>query len=302
LRCKRCSPFCSLKKFTREKADLEAGRTEEIQEINQREKDEGDLFGIRAIEAGFYAGIPQSRPTSSAGVTLAGTPSMSTNTLVGSLSSPSPKLQSHSVSSSITSLPPAHLKSREASTDSDILGLSIQKPRRKTPPALKLQPSEAELNGRLNHNASVNMTLAVSPSPNTLPVPPKSPAISIHDYDAPDSPPRSPGQKPDHYMPSAPPQLPMPEGLRASIFSTKSQTPSFYIPSSGGSPNHSAPTSPMSTAFPPQSRVPSMAPSALGDEPKSPRTPGSPYFPVYYSQTHGDKDGELDEEPYRKSK
>jgi hypothetical protein len=32
--------------------------------LNMREKDEGDLFGIRAIEAGFFGGVAQSRPTS----------------------------------------------------------------------------------------------------------------------------------------------------------------------------------------------------------------------------------------------
>jgi hypothetical protein len=38
-------------------AELESGPKDDTVELNQREKDEGDLFGIRAIEAGFYAGV-----------------------------------------------------------------------------------------------------------------------------------------------------------------------------------------------------------------------------------------------------
>jgi hypothetical protein len=68
---------------------------------------------------------------------------MSTNTLVGSFASP--KLQSHSVSSSITSVPPAHLSNRDSGRDSDLmLSSGTSTPRRKSPPALKLQPSDAE--------------------------------------------------------------------------------------------------------------------------------------------------------------
>ncbi|KAL7273409.1 hypothetical protein RUND412_003746 [Rhizina undulata] len=56
----------------------EEGKVEQIA-LNQREEDEGDLFGIRALERGFYAGVAQSRPTTpSLGATF------STSTLVPS--------------------------------------------------------------------------------------------------------------------------------------------------------------------------------------------------------------------------
>jgi hypothetical protein len=48
--------------------ELEAGKKEgDVLGLNMRDKDEGDLFGIRAIEAGFYGGVPQSQPASLAG-------------------------------------------------------------------------------------------------------------------------------------------------------------------------------------------------------------------------------------------
>ncbi|KAG0129020.1 hypothetical protein HOY82DRAFT_17891 [Tuber indicum] len=53
------------KKFNEEakaKAANEEGKTEQIA-LNQREEDEGDLFGIRALERGFTGGVAQSRPT-----------------------------------------------------------------------------------------------------------------------------------------------------------------------------------------------------------------------------------------------
>ncbi|KAG0635486.1 hypothetical protein HOY80DRAFT_1057133 [Tuber brumale] len=52
------------KKFNEEakaKAANEEGKTEQIA-LNQREEDEGDLFGIRALERGFTGGVAQSRP------------------------------------------------------------------------------------------------------------------------------------------------------------------------------------------------------------------------------------------------
>lgn len=59
------------------KAANEEGKVEQIA-LNQREEGEGDLFGIRALERGFYGGVAQSRPTTP-------TPgNMSTSTLVPS--------------------------------------------------------------------------------------------------------------------------------------------------------------------------------------------------------------------------
>jgi hypothetical protein len=52
------------------KQDEEAQKNANLpQDMNEklREKDEGDLFGIRAIEAGFYGGVAQSAPVSRAG-------------------------------------------------------------------------------------------------------------------------------------------------------------------------------------------------------------------------------------------
>ncbi|RMZ68024.1 integral membrane [Pyrenophora seminiperda CCB06] len=104
--------------------ELEAGPREDTVELNQREKDEGDLFGIRAIEAGFYAGVAQSRPTSRAGSVMGDNPAMSTSTLVGgSASSPLMKGQSNNAS---------------------VLSLNLHA----TKEPSKLRPSDAELNGR----------------------------------------------------------------------------------------------------------------------------------------------------------
>lgn len=238
-------------------------------ELNQREKDEGDLFGIRAIEAGFYAGIPQSRPTSRAG-SIAESPAMSSTTLIGGFNSP--KIQTHSMASSVTSLPLAHTNNR----DSETLP-SHSPPRRKSPPnMMKLRPSEAELNGRINHNAAVNMNLTVPPSP-VLARPPHSPTFGGSDSGESDGrlSPRSPSFKPEHYAP-VPPQIPMPEGLRASLVSAedpaKSQAASFNDPSPAHSPNHSAPPSPGRA---PVAKPPSMPQRAFQDDARSP-------FPTFH--------------------
>lgn len=58
------------------KAANEEGKVEQIA-LNQREEGEGDLFGIRALERGFYGGVAQSRPSTP-------NPNMSTATLVPS--------------------------------------------------------------------------------------------------------------------------------------------------------------------------------------------------------------------------
>jgi len=130
--------------------ELEAGPKEDTVELNQREKDEGDLFGIRAIEAGFYAGVAQSRPTSRAGSVMGDNPTMSTSTLVGG-SVNSPLMKGQSNNNSMLSL---NLNAtKEPST------------RRASPPTMKLRPSEAELSGRRNHNGAVDMSLQVPPSP-----------------------------------------------------------------------------------------------------------------------------------------
>lgn len=131
------------------KTELEAGPKEDQVELNQREKDEGDLFGVRAIEAGFYAGVAQSRPTSRAGSIASNHPAMSSSTLLGG-SVNSPLMKGQSNNNSVLSL---NLNATKDST------------RRASPPAVRLAPSEAELNGRRNHNGAVDMSLQVPPSP-----------------------------------------------------------------------------------------------------------------------------------------
>lgn len=236
-------------------------------ELTGREKDEGDFFGIRALEAGYYAGVAQSRPTSRAGSragSVAGNAGfMSTSTLVGGAIN-SLKEQSQSVNSSVTTLPLAHTKERNHNSyrDSDTLpSPQTETPaRRKSPPAIRLAPSTAELTGRHRLSAGVDMNRSVPPSPTTSRGP-SSPKLDGPDSDGSDgrlSPlsPRSPMSstftKPEHYAPN-PPQLPMPqpEGFRASFVSMheqyKSQAGSLLMASplpSGASSPAVAPTTP----------------------------------------------------------
>jgi hypothetical protein len=181
------------------KANEEAGLQREDQlELNQREKDEGDLFGVRAIEAGFYAGIPQSRPTSRAG-SFAGTPSMSSHNLLSGYKSPNQ--EPNSMASSVTDPPLAHTNRRDSATLAS----------GKSTPAIRLAPSDAEISGRHNHTLSPNMNLTASPSP-VLVKSPRSPTFddeSEVDYFSGRTSPSV--QKPQHYAP-----LPLPEVLQGS--------------------------------------------------------------------------------------
>lgn len=250
-----------LKKLVKQQeAAAEAGQSDQV-ELNQREKDEGDLFGVRAIEAGFYAGIPQSRPTSRAGSYI-DSPATSSHTLVGKASSLL-KAQGYSMNNSVASLPLAH--TNNGSRDSETLG-SNSPPRRNAPPAIRLAPSEAEISGRHNHNAAVNMSLNVPPSP-VLAKHPQSPTFGgsdSGDSDGRSSPYGQNNSRLDHYAP-APPHIPMPDGLRATVHSGeehRSQAASFNNPS----PDNSTPPSP---GHPPESKLPSLPAKALRDEPRS---------------------------------
>lgn len=241
-----------LKKHTKV-AKVEEGRREDLVELNQREKDEGDLFGIRAIEAGFYGGVSQSRPTSRAGSYIEN-PAMSSNTLIGSNNSHH-KVMNHSMNSSVTSLPMAHTSDRNSP------------PRKKSPPAIRLAPSEAELNGRINHNAQVNMSLNVPPSP-VLARGPSSPTFGGSDSGSSDgqSSPRA-GQfrHHDHYAP-VPPQIPMPSGLQPSVHAGRSQPSSQAASFNDPSPSHSPPSSP---GYPPNTRLPAVPSRSYGEPPRS---------------------------------
>lgn len=236
------------------KAELEAGPKEDTLELNQREKDEGDLFGIRAIEAGFYAGVAQSRPTSRAGSrapSIIDHPNMSSATLVGNANSP--LIKGHSNNNSVLSL-----------------NLGDQNQRRISPPTSKLRPSEAELNGRRTHGA-VDMSLQVPPSPGL----PRGTSPTFHNgSDSEDdgfaSPrsmsPRSADFNHQHYAPA--PRVPMPDALNVSYhtgneYNTKSQAASF-----NNSPGQS-PTPP-SPGNPPAQQLPTLPAIAVRKESRSP--------------------------------
>lgn len=91
------------------------------------------------------------------------------NTLLGSR--PSPKLIATTPMSSVTALPLEARRSSPSPLGHDVISLregsrSMASPKRNlTPINPRLQPSEAELNGRINHDPAVNMSLDVPPSP-----------------------------------------------------------------------------------------------------------------------------------------
>ncbi|KAF1830886.1 hypothetical protein BDW02DRAFT_591533 [Decorospora gaudefroyi] len=235
-------------------AELEAGPSQDTVELNQREKDEGDLFGIRAIEAGFYAGVAQSRPTSRRGSVI-DHPSMSNSTLVGGSAS-SPLMKAHSNNNSVLSL------NLNATKDNGT--------RRASPPAMKLAPSEAELSGRRNHNGAVDMSLQVPASPR-LPRGPPSPTFGGSDdgsdgFTSPRSmSPRSADFKPEHYAPA--PTVPMPDALKVSYHVGDESGPKSQAASFNTSPSASPTPSPHS---PPTARLPTIPGSALRKESRSP--------------------------------
>ncbi|KAL8647291.1 MAG: hypothetical protein Q9226_006489 [Calogaya cf. arnoldii] len=155
-----------VKKFVK-KANLEAAGVPEEQErveLNKREPDEGDLFGIRAIQSGFFGGVAQSRPSS---IAESNSPEgSSSNTLLGSHGSPK---FGPSPMSSVTTLPLDHRRSsplaHKALSTEDLNAQTTPKRREPTPLRSTLAPSDAELNGRLNHDPAVNMSLEIPPSP-----------------------------------------------------------------------------------------------------------------------------------------
>ncbi|KAK8254081.1 hypothetical protein IWZ00DRAFT_487455 [Phyllosticta capitalensis] len=115
----------------------------------QRNKDEGDLFGVRALEAGYFGGVSQSRPASQC---TSRNTSISGNTLIGT--SPTPKLISPAAS--VSKLPRVKTNDSSKSLPSILRGTA--------PLQMKLQPSEAELNGWKKHGG-LDMSLNVPPSP-----------------------------------------------------------------------------------------------------------------------------------------
>lgn len=102
----------------------------------QKKLGEGDLFGVRALEHGYFGGVAQSRPGSSASSYR-----LAPNaTLVDWGKAPKPG----SSSSSLVDYP----SSRNGSVSS--LPMSINQKHKPSP--LRLQPSDAELSGRRNHD------------------------------------------------------------------------------------------------------------------------------------------------------
>lgn len=165
-----------LAKFVK-RSEMEAAaqqERQETQELKARQMEEGDLFGIRAIESGYFGGVAQSRPVSPTGSTISNpfqTPA-------------SPSLVSQSANSSVKDLP--LLEVRQPSPIPPNLGMPrgfllrtestrvlSPIPRHLSPrPHIRaLQPSEAELNGRINHDPVVNTSIENPPSP-LSPLPP----------------------------------------------------------------------------------------------------------------------------------
>lgn len=225
------------------KEELEAGPREDTVELNQREKDEGDLFGIRAIEAGFYAGVAQSRPTSRAGSVI-GTPTMSSSTLVGG-SVNSPLMKGQSANASVLSL---NLGASEANAQ-----------RRPSPPNAKLRPSEAELTGK---HGAVDMSLQVPPSPGISRV--ASPTFGGSDDGFSDGF-KTPELQHEHYAPVA-----KSDALQASYHDSRDNAQS-QVASFNSSPAQSPPPHPA-----PATRLPTLPSTAHSRESRSP-SPESNY-------------------------
>lgn len=149
-------------------ADLEAaGKQRKQPAPNSRKLDEGDLFGIRAIESGYFGGVAQSRPTSAAGIhSRSGSFS---HTSLGSR--PSPKILSTLPSGSVVNLP---MGSRRCSsplakyvifrTDDD-LEPSHSKRTQPEPVNSRLGPSSAGYSARTKRDPAVHMSWNVPPSP-----------------------------------------------------------------------------------------------------------------------------------------
>ncbi|KAF1917543.1 hypothetical protein BDU57DRAFT_513850 [Ampelomyces quisqualis] len=224
----------------RKKEELEAGLKEDTVELNQREKDEGDLFGIRAIEAGFYAGVAQSRPVSRA-TSVRGQPTMSSSTLIGE-SVNSPLMKGQSCNNSVLSL---NLGQSDANAQ-----------RRLSPPTPKLRPSEAELNGK---HGAVDMTLQVPFSP---PIPRSQTSTSFGSDDG-----SSDGSTtPQHYTSTA--TIVTPNALQGMYYNTRYNNASSHVASFNSSPATS-PTPPC-PGNPPSTQLPTLPSTALCRGSRSP--------------------------------
>ncbi|OJD36093.1 uncharacterized protein BKCO1_13000113 [Diplodia corticola] len=185
--CKLLYSRQQLKKHIALKKQQTTAETDNLA-LNDRERDEGDLFGIRALEAGYYGGVAQSRPTSPTGSSMRASsrhPSVSTNTLIGSAVSQTPKLISPATS--VTHLPHGTNASGDAAPKPP-----SSPPRRNAQLTLRLEPSQAELTGRKNHGVvEVAAQTEASPGEPASPTTPTSP-ISPKCVSRPDMEPESP--------------------------------------------------------------------------------------------------------------
>jgi len=132
--------FPSLKKNTKKQELEAAANVNDKEELVTRQLDEGDLFGVRALEAGYFGGVSQSRPSSPAPSTSSYVLSPNTNVINWGE-------RTHSASSSVTDVTAAQRSNANSP-------LTIPKAAKHAPSPLRLQPSDAELNGRITHNAS----------------------------------------------------------------------------------------------------------------------------------------------------
>jgi hypothetical protein len=124
-------------------AILEAANktTDKEKLVGSRKLGEGDLFGARALEHGYFGGVAQSRSNSPSPSYV-----LSPDTTVVDWSS-SDKLRNFSAASSVVDFP------RSGNTSVSSLPIGADWSTRKPSP-LRLQPSDAELSGRINHDPS----------------------------------------------------------------------------------------------------------------------------------------------------
>lgn len=218
--------------------DVEAKAWPDPIKDNRKERNTG-LSCIRQLEAAVYGSRTGPQPPSKQGdMALV---NMSSTTLLGGASTP--KLDKYKMDHIINSLPPAHIINRHDSLP--VANSMMKKPRRKTPPAIRLAPSDAELSGRINHNGTFQFPPKSTSSNNDKQLPPSPAFGSDCESDGWQSP-ISPSFKPDEEDLQNPPQIPMPaKGFRVSFVSVyekyRSRCGSLILLS----PTHSIPPSPV---------------------------------------------------------
>jgi hypothetical protein len=182
-------------------------------------------------------------------------PTMSNSTLVGgSVNSPLMKGQSQSNNNSVLSL---NLSPNDPAA-----------PRRPSPPATKLRPSEAELTGR---HGAVDMNLQVPPSPGHPRGPSSTSGGNDSDSEGFTSPrsmsPRSADFHHQQYAPTS--NVPMPDALKVSYHAGDENAPKSQTASFNNSPN-SSPTPISPRGAPPTGALPTIPGTAVRKESRSP--------------------------------